>query len=314
MGEIDLNSFINKQLKEWPLAAKNFADLSQVKTRRVYLTQNETITIQFNPKRITSSIAKTDSQSLSCRPCLLCAKNRPLEQLCIPFKSDYEILINPFPIFPLHLTIADKNHKPQLIANRLGDMLDLTEELKNYIVFYNGPKCGASAPDHFHFQAGKKGLLPIESEETNIEKVTIFSDKDISVEASDNYLRKFIIIKSKDNEKIESCAKKIFTSMLTLNKTIEEPMINLLAGKEKEIKKLYIFPRSAHRPKQFYANEPQKILFSPASVDFGGLLITPRKSDFAKLNKQLITDLLKQVTLSDNNWKSLLKYLRYNEF
>ena len=35
-------------------------------------------------------------------------------------------------------------------------MLFLAENMNEFLILYNGPECGASAPDHMHFQAAGK--------------------------------------------------------------------------------------------------------------------------------------------------------------
>lgn len=310
MERTDIDQLIRQQMTDWPMAAKNFAALDQIQTRTINLSPGEKITIQFNPGRITSSAAKTDSQSIGQRPCFLCAKNRPAEQLGLPFKSTYQILVNPFPIFPRHLTIVDQQHLPQWINGRLIDMLELARELSDFVVFYNGPKCGASAPDHFHFQAGKKGLMPIEKEWPKLEKQLLFKDSQIVVEASVAYARKCLSVQGKQPEIIIHWIEKIIDNLHSCGQEQEEPMLNLLVDYEADQWRVFLFPRGAHRPRQFFAEGPDQLLLSPASVDFGGLLITPREVDFYKLEAELIRDVFEQVSMRSDRWEELLKDLR----
>lgn len=156
---IDAAAFITAQRAEWPLAARNFDALDGVEVRSIAMPGMD-IKVQFNPARIVSSGAKVDARSLAERPCFLCGKNRPAEQRGIDWRG-YTVLVNPFPIFPRHLTIPAVGHTPQRIQGRVADMLALAAELPGYTVFYNGPRCGASAPDHMHFQAGNSDFLPI---------------------------------------------------------------------------------------------------------------------------------------------------------
>ena len=155
-----VDAFLQEQLAEWEQARNNFAALSGVKVKEVDI-DGMTVKVQFNPARIVSSAAKVDAKSLKERKCFLCAANRPAVQRGIEWGGHYTILINPFPIFPRHLTIPDNNHVDQLISGRIADMVSLAGDLKGYTVFYNGPKCGASAPDHMHFQAGNSDFLTI---------------------------------------------------------------------------------------------------------------------------------------------------------
>lgn len=310
MGWTAIDELIHQQMTQWPLAAENYAALDQIQTRTINLSPRETLTIQYNPGRITSSVAKTDSQSIRERPCFLCAKNRPAEQLGLPFKAAYEILVNPFPIFPRHLTIVDRQHLPQRIHGRLADMLELARELSDFIVFYNGPKCGASAPDHFHFQAGKKGLMPIEMEWPQLEKQLIYKSPQVVVEASVHYSRKCLVVEGSHPESLVYWVEKIMTNLSDFNQEQEEPMLNLLVGYEAGQWRVYLFPRGAHRPRQFFAHGDDQLLLSPASVDFGGLLITPREADYYKLDDHMILDIFDQVSVPQAIWQQLLKDLQ----
>ncbi len=161
-----VSDLFESQLSEWDLARDNYRQLDNVKVRKIFFAEFE-IVVQFNPGRITSSAAKVDARSIEARPCFLCEKNRPAQQRGISFEQDYTILINPFPIFRRHLTIVSDTHTDQRIAGNFMTMLSLAEALPEYVIFYNGPQCGASAPDHLHFQAGNKGFLLIEDDFRN---------------------------------------------------------------------------------------------------------------------------------------------------
>ena len=267
-----VNQLFQEQLIEWELAGNNYKALEQVKVKTLDVDGHR-YKVQFNPARITSSAAKVDPQSIQERKCFLCSANLPGVQRGIPFKEKYTILINPFPIFPRHLTIPALEHTPQLIASRLGDMLDLAQQLDNYIVFYNGPKCGASAPDHFHFQAGNKGFLPIEN---NI-----------------NW-HNTIRIESGNKQKILQRFQQIYDS-LPLRPDDFEPMMNILTWYETTKWLVYIFPRKKHRPSCYSAEGDANLLISPASVDLGGVFITPLEKDFEKITAKDIAQILDEV-------------------
>lgn len=162
-----IDKFVLDQLSVWPMAASNFRDLKNVETRSLEVGGLE-VRLQHNPARIRSSAAKVDKASLQARKCFLCSENRPQEQISMEFEGrkgrKYSILINPYPIFPEHLVIARNTHVPQSIWHRLPDMTDLARHHPSFTIFYNGPKCGASAPDHFHFQACPRGLMPLEND------------------------------------------------------------------------------------------------------------------------------------------------------
>jgi len=267
-----VNQLFNEQLIEWELAKNNYKALEQVKVKTLDV-EGHPYQVQFNPARITSSAAKVDPKSIQERKCFLCKQNLPAVQRGIPFKEDYIVLVNPFPIFPRHLTIPVTEHIPQLIAPHFEDMLDLAQELDDYVIFYNGPKCGASAPDHFHFQAGNKGFLPIEK------------DKNWG-----NTIR----IESEDKQEMLQCFQQIYDS-LPLMSDDPEPMLNILTWYENGKWTTCLFPRKKHRPSCFFAEGDANLLISPASVDLGGVFITPLEKDFEKITAEDVAGILGEI-------------------
>jgi len=262
----------DEQLANWKLARENYLALEQVETKTLFVDGYE-YKVQFNPARIVSSAAKVDAQSIRERKCFLCAENRPPEQKGILFNELYTILVNPYPIFPRHLTIPAIDHTPQRITARFGDMLDLAQQLDDYVVFYNGPKCGASAPDHFHFQAGSKGFLPI---------------------GKNRELQNIINIESNNKDELLDRFQQIYYS-LPLMPVDDEPMMNILAWYESAQWIVCIFPRKKHRPACYSAEGDANLLISPAAVDLGGVFITPLEKDFLKITAKDISQILNEV-------------------
>jgi hypothetical protein len=156
-----VHTLFAEQLKNWDLARQNYAALKSVCIKEIDV-RSIRYKVQFNACRIISSAAKIDKETLEKRECFLCEKNMPTQQKGIDFKGKYKVLINPFPIFEHHLTIPTIEHTPQSIVGRFRDMLELAKELEEFTIFYNGAKCGASAPEHAHFQGCDKGVMPIE--------------------------------------------------------------------------------------------------------------------------------------------------------
>ncbi|MDG5800266.1 DUF4922 domain-containing protein [Marinilabiliaceae bacterium ANBcel2] len=297
---------IKEQLENWPMAKDNFYGLNSVEVKEVKFEGDFKVKVQFNPERIRSSSAKVDDKSIKERKCFLCSQNRPSVQKGVDFNGEYTILINPFPIFKKHLTIPGNLHQDQRIEERFVDMLQISRALEKYVVFYNGPKCGASAPDHFHFQAGNVGFLPVEDEFNSFKNKTLLdSTDDYKVYALDNYLRKGLVFTGCDTTVLNQLFSKAWSFFKDNIPSDPEPMVNILTFWEKNQWKIFLFPRNGHRPKQFFYDDPDKIMLSPASVDFGGVLITPRKEDFEKLNGEIITDIFNQVTIDDNVWEKL---------
>ena len=286
---IDAAAFITAQRAEWPLAARNFEALEGVEVRSIAMPGMD-IKVQFNPARIVSSGAKVDARSLAERPCFLCEKNRPAEQRGIEWRG-YTVLVNPFPIFPRHLTIPAVGHTPQRIQGRVADMLALAAELPGYTVFYNGPRCGASAPDHMHFQAGNSDFLPIWQALDAAPLRTVADDgAGTKLSVCTALPVNVFVVDAATPEAGERMFERLYR---VLPEGEEEPMMNLLAAGSR----LVVVPRKRHRP-SFYGTEGEGcMLLSPASVDMGGAFITPRREDFDRLDAQLLTRVFDELCL-----------------
>lgn len=277
------------------MAAANFEALNGVKVKSMDV-DGMPFKVQFNPARIASSGAKVDKASLAARPCFLCAKNRPEVQEGIDWKDRYTVLINPFPIFRRHLTIPDTTHTDQLISGRIADMMDLAAALEDYTVFYNGPRCGASAPDHMHFQAGNSDFLTIGDALEDVELKTVATDGEATLSLVDSLPVKVFVIDSPDH----AAAERLFDRLLAAMPVPEgekEPMLNLLCYPTPAGERLVVVPRKKHRP-SCYGTEPGCMLISPASVDVGGVFITPRPEDFEAFDSNAIRDILQEVCLT----------------
>lgn len=294
---VNIASLFEQQLETWPLLEKNTLELKKV-LRKEFSFNNFTFTVQFNPKRILSTGAKVDKTSVSNRPCFLCSENLPGEQLGL-IADNYVILFNPYPVFKEHLTIPLKKHEPQLIFNRMGDMLKLSEYIgKNNLLFYNGPECGASAPDHFHFQSCGLNDLPITDYiRRNIsESIILKNNKGISVRFFNKAPVPYVCVESGSVNMIEEEFKRIYTSLHHIDKTRQEPLMNVISFYSPGNYRVIIIARSQHRPSYFFEEGKDKILTSPAAVDLGGVFILPRKEDYLKINESLIRDICRQVT------------------
>jgi ATP adenylyltransferase/5',5'''-P-1,P-4-tetraphosphate phosphorylase II len=286
-----------QQIQSWQLAEANYRGLEKA-TAREFEIDGLHFIVQFNPERIRSSAAKVDAKSISERKCFLCPQNLPDEQQCIPVCDDFLILVNPFPIFPKHLTVAKRQHTDQLIAENMGTMLDLSAMLTDYVVFYNGAKCGASAPDHLHFQVGSKGFLPVEYEFAEMKnRLQITRYKSVEISFAPDYLRRMITLQSNSKSDLLEIFAKIYEMLSTLQPHESEPMLNVLCYADKNLWTVHVFPRIKHRPSQFFAHGESQLLISPASVDLGGVFITPRNEDFEKISKEDIIDILNQITI-----------------
>lgn len=302
------------QITGWPLLGENWEKLDSVLLKS-FNFGGFNIQVQFNPKRITSSAAKVDKGSIEKRPCFLCTANRPTEEDHVAFCNDYEILCNPFPIFRKHYTITHRDHIPQEIDSEFSRMLDMSKELPELAVFYNAPACGASAPDHLHFQAGSRGLMPIEDELESLREgygKQLLQGDGFSLFAINDGLRCFLLLESLQKEGIEEIFIRISAYMRRQVKGAE-PMLNILVYFN-EGWQVLVFPRDKHRPWQFFEEGKKNILLSPASVDMGGMMITPLEKDFNKITADDIKDIFAQISLDDRQFDELCTHLTKDLF
>ncbi|MEA4975579.1 MAG: DUF4922 domain-containing protein [Paludibacter sp.] len=300
-----IKTFFQEQLAEWPLAKQNYEALNRVKVKDFDLG-GAVVRVQFNPERMRSSAAKVDAKSIQERKCFLCPANLPPEQRGISFGHNYQILVNPFPIFPVHLTIPDMDHVDQLILGRFGDMLELAQTLNDFVVFYNGPKCGASAPDHIHFQAGNKGFLPLEKEALTVKRELVLATDELLCFTLPDYHRNVIVIESANRNEIEMLFNRIYT-VLEIKDGEKEPMLNIVTWFENGKWITCIFPREVHRPGCYFAEGDKNILLSPASVDLSGVCVLPLEKDFEKITADDIKTVFSEICVSNEKLNEILK-------
>lgn len=268
----DIAPWIERQLEQWPEAAARFDALSQCLSREIPVEGQAAYRVVFNPARIVSTAANVDAKSIAARPCFLCASNRPTRQMSLD-RGDYEILVNPFPIFPGHITIPTKAHTPQVALGRAADMARFALELEGYTIFYNGARCGASAPDHAHFQGVPDRWLPL---------------RDVYPFAT----IRFVASPADAEASLQAIACK-----LPCQRGDDEPAWNLLchrAGASSDMVEFVVIPRRQHRPDNYGSGDGQ-ILLSPASVDLGGTVVAPRRQEFDLLDSTLLTTLFTQL-------------------
>ncbi|MDE7153462.1 MAG: DUF4922 domain-containing protein [Muribaculaceae bacterium] len=305
-----VDRFLLEQLDEWEQARNNFAALAGVKVKELDV-DGMPVKVQFNPARIVSSSAKVDAKSLKERKCFLCAANRPAVQRGLEWGGHYTILINPFPIFPRHFTIPDNGHVDQLIDGRIADMVSLAADMKGYTVFYNGPKCGASAPDHMHFQAGNSDFLTIDAalEKADLQPLLVDGDGEAVLSVVQGLPLNMFVIDTTDADAAQRLFNKLYAAM-PVPEGEKEPMMNLLCYvTEEDEALLVIIPRRAHRP-SFYGTEGDDcMLLSPASVDMGGVFITPLEKDFNKLDADLIRRVYDELCLTDEQVEEIIDKL-----
>lgn len=310
MNDQDLEQLHTSQMQQFQLARKNFAGLQQVVYRNISFG-SFSIRLQYNPARLISTGARVDPATLQSRPCFLCKNHLPAGQHGVAYGKHLHIFVNPYPIFNRHFTVPANNHVPQLIRTHFQDLLDLTFEFPGFTTFYNGPQCGASAPDHFHFQMIPRNILPLEEEAESPRLRKIIHQQDYySVSILENYLREVIILQASDAQLLS----RLFNSVQQIiGETVpfeEEPRLNLLAWFENCQWTLCIFPRQQRRPWQFFAEGEEKILFSPGCVDMAGVIIAPRKEDFDKYSAPLLADLFRQITITPEHRETIIQKLK----
>ena len=294
---LKVNELFDQQLSVWEMARNNFEGLKTVQIRE-FDFDGFAVKVQFNPARMVSSGAKVDAKTIAERKCFLCAANRPEVQRGIEWR-DYDILINPFPIFTRHLTIPRREHVDQRLVPYIADMFDLARELTDFVVFYNGPKCGASAPDHMHFQAGNADFLPLVSDYFNLKQV----GRTELVETADtaetylmkDYLRVVYCIESADAVALTEAFMNLYNSWVV--DADVEPMMNVVCLYREGKWYLFVIPRGAFRPWQYTAEGGAQLLVSPATVEVSGLFITPVKEHFERITKEDVVDILTQCTI-----------------
>lgn len=292
-----IDRLIAKQMRDWDVAGANYEALAGAVTRTLSLGE-ATITLQYNPERRRSSAAVIDKRSLSRRKCFLCTDNQPAKQKAVLWGDHYKIQVNPYPIFKRHLTIADLQHVPQQLTDRVGDMLSLAKALSDFVIFYNGPQCGASAPDHAHFQAGAKGEMPLPDEMAHATTHLLADGDEGFIGYVDSLGRSLFTIETSTQRAAERYALRLL-DLLPVPEGAYEPMVNALCwwNKTNRLWHLVIFPRRKHRPACYGEGEGQ-LLLSPGAVDMGGLWPVPERQDFDILMPETIQALYDELCMT----------------
>ena len=308
MEDSSISRFFNRQLEMWEDARHRFRDLKHVEVRQL----SDQLKVQFNPARIVSTGAKIDKHTLGERPCFLCERNRPKEQMTKQIDDHFQLLVNPFPILPVHFTIPATKHQPQSIYRHYGEMHRLLSLHSELMVFYNGPKCGASAPDHLHFQAGTSGVLPLQTNwqrlSRNLTDVISLTDEEKISVLRDFLVPAFVII-SKSEDSDEELFHRLYRSM-PMRGDESEPMMNIIAWRKGDEFISVVIPREKHRPDAYFAEGEAQMMVSPGALDMAGLIITPREEDFSKINLDKATALLRECGISAEKMEAIVNNLK----
>lgn len=308
MEDSSISRFFNRQLEVWTDARHRFRDLKHVETRQF----SDQLKLQWNPARIVSTGAKIDKKTLGERPCFLCDKNRPKEQMSKQVDEKFHLLVNPFPILPVHFTIPARKHQPQLIYKNYGEMHRFISLHSDLMVFYNGPKCGASAPDHLHFQAGTNGILPLQTNwqrlSRNLTDIISLNDEEKISVVRDFIVPAFVII-SKSAESDEALFRRLYKAMPQRGDETE-PMMNIISWRKGEEFISVVIPREKHRPEAYFAEGDAQFVVSPGALDMSGLIITPREEDFRKLTEEKALSLLQECGVSEEKMNAIIAKLK----
>lgn len=327
----EVEQFFTDELANWHEAAQRYADLAERVQTKPLAEEHYTMQAQWNPARIVSTGAKVDKATITERPCFLCDHNRPAEQGKLMTEKHYQILVNPFPILPQHFTIPSRRHTPQSIYSSFGPMRRLCWQMPRHIVFYNGPVCGASCPDHMHLQAGSRGVVPLERDwhmyEKGLRKLyPLTGEQMATMEEAGNvgsrcglYLLEgwacpVFVIRSLPTEPDSILCQRVYKA-LPVHEGESEPRLNIVtwrqegnASRPDEIITL-VFPRAKHRPDCYFAEGEAQMLVSPGALDLCGLLITPREEDFERLTAEWAETILKEVTMSAEELEPVIQRL-----
>jgi hypothetical protein len=306
-----VEGLIEQQQATWPMLRKAVEGLAEVKYKRLSVKGAE-VFAQFNPKRIVSTAATVDAATIKRRPCFLCPDNLPPEERGVEFGADFVTLCNPFPVLPRHLVITSRQHIPQSIEGNFGTLLDLARDLgQSFFALYNGPACGASAPDHLHFQACERELPPIFRDLEGWKRQVWSSDSGIEIFAPHGYRLNALIIRGFQRDALVRWFGRALRLLAKTTGAEAEPMVNLVATVNGNEWTVIVFPRSRHRPSCYDAEGDAKLTVSPAAIDLSGALVVPNPSHFDRIGSWEVEKIYAEVTLDQERFDSWLGKLTH---
>lgn len=304
-----VNALLAQQQETWPLLRAAVAGLQQVEYRR-FKVRGAEVLAQHNLKRIVSTGAKVDAASIKARPCFLCPQHLPVEERGLAFGDDFIVLCNPFPVLPKHLVIAARQHIPQTLAGHPGEWLELTRALGDeFFTLYNGPRCGASAPDHLHFQAAESSRLPIWRELETWPLQKLKSEQSVEAFSFSSYRINVLGARGNEPTALQQWLERAVAALAALTRTPEEPLLNLLASYKAGCWTVLLLARQRHRPTCYDAAGAAQLTISPAAIDLGGVLVVPQAEHFARLAETVLAQIYAEVTLNDAVFAEWLKQL-----
>ena len=302
----NIRAFFTHQLDTWDEIRQRYEALKHVGLKQLGHRQ-----LQYNPARMVSTGAQIDRQTIAQRACFLCEKNRPEEQLTIDLGDDFELMVNPFPVLPMHFTIVRKTHVPQTILENYTEIHRLLELFPELFVFYNGPMSGASAPDHMHFQAGIGQELPLMTVLRKLEKeqqVLIKQGNGSSLSMFNSVSFNAFVIKSKAQETEMTLFKQLYDAM-PVREGEKEPRMNVVAWRDGSEDVIVVLPRDNHRPACYFEEGDRRMVISPGALDMAGLIITPREEDFNRMSEDKLISILKEVSIKEKDMENIKEKL-----
>lgn len=309
-----VGGLIAQQIESWPMLREAVGRLAEARYREV-LVGGESFRVQCNPGRIVSASAKVDAASISARPCFLCPSSLPPEERAIGFSERLVVLCNPYPIVPSHLVIADRQHRPQSIGGSFEDYLKVTEWLgERFFTLYNGARCGASAPDHLHFQAGAIDSVRVfdrlRSGGAGMQRRIISSGSGGYLVILPQHPVNLLVLESADRQWLGQRFRETIARLGEVTGEPDEPLLNLVATFRGGVWSVVIFPRHRHRPACYFAEEESRLTISPGAVDLAGLFVLPDPVHFERLRPEDLATVIDEVALDDArfaHWLDLLE-------
>ncbi len=289
---------LSEQKETWLDLEQGYESLKDTMAREI-TCNGFSVKVQRNPGRIRSTLADVGDKSINERLCFLCLNNLPEDQKGVLYHEKFLVLCNPMPVFSGHFTIAHLIHQPQAITEHIDILLDLTSDFdSNWSVLYNGPRCGASAPDHLHFQAIPSGKMPIEKEIMDRKRCiqTVRIDG-VRIYRAQGLGRELIILEGVDPKDIAGVFKRIVAELKKVFNTDNEPMMSIIGSHDRGKLRIMVFPRAKHRPDAFFREGDARVVVSPAVIEMGGVLVTPMERDFERLDASAVEDIFNEVSL-----------------
>lgn len=304
-------SLLSEQRKSWQGLRDAYEALKTVKTKSIFLS-GFSVLLYYNPGRILSTTAAVGKEEIKDRPCFLCHHNLPEEQKWILYRNEYRILCNPRPVLKSHFTVTHIEHRPQAISENFSALLTLMADLgRGWITLYNGPRCGASAPDHLHFQALPTGCLPVEREIYDGKRLLLATRiEDVSIYTANDLGRELIVLKGSNHMSLTHVFSKVITVLKEAFRTEDEPMMNIAGFSSKGSSLVAIFPRRKHRPDVFYREGDERIIVSPGVVEMAGILVTPVEMDFERLNAETVEAIYREVSIDSHMFTNIIKNVK----